>query len=157
MEATMRRLLLSLTLALTLSAVGASSALAEAPKGAQAAPLYGPDPFFSCDTGGVPTPETFGLAVLNTPGDETTITGEVALKHATPNAEYFVEVWQSEPFFHGQCTMHRVGTITTNKEGNANLHFTAERESFASVFSVRVFRFVSAGVETYLSPAVELD
>src|SRR5262249_752200 len=115
MEATMRRLLLSLALTLTLSAVGASSALAEAPEGAQTAPLFGPNPQVPvCEIGAEPTPKTFGFVVLDTPGDESTLTGEVALKHAAPDATYGVEVFQVSS---GACiAAPLVGEITTNKE-----------------------------------------
>jgi hypothetical protein len=148
----MRRLLLSLVLALSLSAVGASSALAAAPEGAQKAPLYGPlDPTLSCLTGGAPTPETFGFAVLNTPGNEMTLTGEVALQHAAPNAEYVVEDKQSSSVF---CGSNDVGTIMTNKNGNGNLHFTDERSPLATNFFVVVTNRVT---EVFTSPAVELD
>ena len=60
----MRRLLLSLALALTLSAAGASSALAEAPEEAQKAPLFGPNPTVMCPSGGLPTRGTFGSVVF---------------------------------------------------------------------------------------------
>jgi hypothetical protein len=149
MEATMRRLVLSLTLALTLSAVGASSVLAAAPEGAQKVPLYGPfNPAgLNCATGGTPTPGTFGFAVLNTPGDETTLSGEIALKHVAPNATYPVDVLQD-------CGSTFVGTITTNTKGNGNLEFTTERDPGTTEFIVDV----NAGtLEEIVSPVVELD
>jgi hypothetical protein len=150
MEATMRRLLLSHTLALTLSAVGAGSALAEAPEGAQKAPIYGPLPFFSCATGGTPTPETFGFLVLNTPGDETTITGEVALKHAAPNTTYQVN------FTQGACLFDdTLGTITTNTNGTANAHFAFARDPAATTGWVEMFRV--GGGEDLASPQTEVD
>ena len=146
----MRRLLLSLALALTLCAVGASSALAEGPEGAQVAPLYGPfNPYsgLNCGAGGTPTPGTFGFAVFNTPGHETTLSGEVALKHAAPNATYPVEVLQD-------CGSTFVGTITTNTKGNGNLHFTTERDPGTTQYIVDV----NAGTdEEFVSPVVELD
>ena len=153
----MRRLLLSLTLALTLSAVGASPALAEAPQGAQKAPLFGP---FSqgainipCATGAEPTPETFGFAVFNTPGDEATLTGEVALTHAAPNSTYRIELEQVESPF---CIAgSQVGEITTNMQGRGNLHFTTARNPAANKFLVEVFN--NAVLEFFASPSVELD
>jgi hypothetical protein len=150
MEATMRRLLLSLALALTLSAVGASTALAAATQGAQTAPLYGPFTVVSCPPGGTPTPETFGFVVLNTPGNEATLSGEVAVRNGAPNATFPVEVKQGCGF-----VSTFVGELTTNKKGNGNLHFTTTRAPGATLFYVDVksptqgFRFVS--------PAVELD
>jgi hypothetical protein len=148
----MRRLLLSLALAL--SAVGASSALAGAPEGAQKAPLYGPkaESGFSCEAGVFPTPETFGFVVLNTPGNETTVSGEVVLKHAAPDTTYpVVFVTQVAGSF---CTGSTVSAaFTTNKRGNANLHFKVPREATATKF------WVGIGLEpgTFGSPAVELD
>ena len=151
----MRRLLPSLTLALTLSAVGASSAVAAAPEGAQKAPLYGPkaESGFSCEAGVFPTPETFGFVVLNTPGNETTVSGEVVLKHAAPDNTYpVVFVQQVAGSF---CTVSNIVStaFTTNKRGNANLHFRVLRDATATKF------WVGIGFEpgTFGSPAVELD
>jgi hypothetical protein len=151
----MRRLLLSLALALALSAVGASSAVAAAPHGAQKAPLYGPkaESGFSCEAGVFPTPETFGFVVLNTPGNETKVRGEVVLKHAAPDTTYpLVFVQQVAGAF---CTgSNTVSTaFTTNERGNANLHFKVPREATATKF------WVGIGLEpgTFGSPAVELD
>jgi hypothetical protein len=146
----MRRLLLSLALALTLSAVGASSALAEAPEGAQKAPLYGPHATPSCDIGAEPTPKTFGSVVLNTPGDETTLTGEVALKGAKPNTEYEVGIAELSPAI---CFTDEVATITTNKKGNGNFHLNVERRFGLTTF----FAFVVNSTEEFASPAVQLE
>jgi hypothetical protein len=142
--------------ALAVGSPGASPALAEASEGAQKAPLYGPFGHggIICATGGTATPETFGFAVLNTPGDETTLTGEVALKHAAPNATYEVEVGGAEAS--GFCIfVPPVGDITTNKEGNGNFHFTVARNPAASKFFVEVGNI--SAVESFISPAVELD
>src|SRR5690242_11165136 len=118
----MRRVLLSFALAVSLCAVGASSALAEAPEGAQKAPLYGPEAAngFSCEAGVFPTPKTFGFVVLDTPGNEATVSGEIALKRAAPHTEYIgIFVDQSTGPF---CTPSPTGkSITTNKKGNGNL------------------------------------
>ncbi len=158
----MRRLLLSIALAVSMSALYASPALARrgrhhgsrgAPQGAQKAPLFGPfspSQPVSCSTGAEPTPKTFGFAVLNTPGDETTLSGEVALKHATPNATYNVVVVQ------GVCLAFTpVGEITTNGQGNGNLEFTTARNPAAKTFIVNVEN--TAAPEEFISPAVELD
>src|SRR5438552_7317219 len=119
----MRRLLLPLTLAMSLFALYASTALAQAPEGAQKAPLYGPEAAsgFSCEAGVFPTPKKFGFVVLNTPGNEATLSVEVALKRAAPNTEYTVFVDQSTGPF---CAFSPASSnITTNKKGNGNLHF----------------------------------
>ena len=151
----MRRLLLSLALALTLSAIGASSAVAGAPEGAQKAPLYGPaaESGFSCEAGVLPTPETFGFVILNTPGNETTVRGEVVLKHAAPDTTYpVVFVQQVEG---SSCVVANTvsNAFTTNERGNANLHFKVPRDPTATKF------WVGIGFEpgTFGSPAVELD
>jgi hypothetical protein len=144
-----RRLVLSLALALSLSAIGASSALAHAQEGAQKAPLYGPSTIAPCPTGAAPTPETFGFAVLNSPGDETTVTGEIALKHASPNTTYNVLLAQDEP----GCNTTPLGELTTNARGNGNLHFSTERIPGTTKFFVGVL----SGGELFANAAVELD
>jgi hypothetical protein len=150
----MRRPLLSFALALALWALGgASSAVAQAPEGAQKAPLYGP--FFAlhhCESAPVATPMTFGFAILNTPGNELTLSGEVSLKRAAPKTTYEVFAAQDPP---PRCVFTPVGTITTNKKGNGNLHFTTARDPFATTFFVDVVN--AANEEEYASPAVELD
>ena len=142
-------------LALALSAVGASSAVAAAPKGAQKAPLYGPEAEsgFSCEAGVFPTPETFGFVVLNTPGNETTVSGEVVLKHAAPDNTYPVVFVQQVEGSSCVAATTVSTAFTTNERGNANLHFKVPREAIATKF------WVGIGLEpgTFGSPAVELD
>jgi hypothetical protein len=152
----MRRLLLSLALALALSAVGASSAVAGAPEGAQKAPLYGPkaESAFSCEAGVFPTPETFGFVILNTPGNETTVRGEVVLKHAAPDTTYAVVFVEQAEGSLCAATNTVSTAFTTNQRGNANLHFKVPRDATATKF------WVGIGLEpgeTFGSPAVELD
>src|SRR5438445_5176195 len=149
----MRRLLLSFALTLALSALGASSALAAAPEGAQKAPLYGPHAAsgFSCESGVFPTPKTFGFVVLNTPGDETTVTGEVSLKRDAPNATYEVVVVQNNDSI--ICSTTPAGAITTNKKGNGNLHVSVARIPSTTKFWIAIGE---ASGETYGSTAVEL-
>ena len=149
----MRRLLLPLALAL--SALGASSALAAAPQGAQKAPIFGPNvenSGFTCKGGAAPTPKTFGFVVLNTPGNDTTLSGEVALKGAAPNTTYAVDVEKEVP--PTLCFVSTVGAITTNKKGNGNAHFTVARP-LGTKFWIAVVNQVRH--EVYGSPAVELD
>jgi hypothetical protein len=149
----MRRLLLSFALTLALSAVGASSALAEAPEGAQKSPIFGPEVFtsgVSCE-GAVATPKQFGFVVLDTPGDETTVSGELSLKHVAKETTLIVELFQGAPSF--ACMGEEVGKITTNRKGNGNLHFTHARFPGSSEF------FILAGnpTEFLASHVVELD
>jgi hypothetical protein len=154
MEAIMRRLLLSLALALTVSGVGAGSALAEAPEEAQTAPLYGPVPRgITCPTGGTPTPKTFGFAVLNTPGNEARLTGEVVLNHAAPKTTYRVDVVPVTSFVCFEFSP--VGEITTNKQGNGNLHFRTVHDPTTNGAFVTVENALQT--ERFISPAVELD
>ena len=91
----MRRLLLSFVLALALSALGSSSAMAAGPGGAQKAPLFEQpaEPEDGCTAGGPPG-RTSGFAVLNTAGNEMTVAGEVSLKRAAPHTTYEVIVEQ---------------------------------------------------------------
>jgi hypothetical protein len=153
----MRRLLLSLALTLALSAVGASSGLAEAPEGAQKAPLYGPHAAssgFSCEAGVSPTLETFGFVVLNTPGNETTVSAQFVLKHAAPNTEY--SFFFVEQVTGSSCTTSFTEkNVTTNARGHATLHFTVPREATATKFWAG-FTGILTG-ETIGTPAVELD
>jgi hypothetical protein len=159
MEATMRRLLLSLTLALTISAVGASSALAEAPEGAQKALLYGPEPGVpTCEFGGPPTAKTFGFAILNTPGNETTLSGVVSLKGAVPNATYQVRRIQAEPPFGlcGEFVEPPRPSLHTNGSGNGTVEFSGFRIPGARKFYVEVEN-EAPPFDEYISPTVELD
>jgi hypothetical protein len=152
----MRRLLLSFALAAPLSALGASSALAQAPEGAQKAPLYGPEVgnAWSCEAGAFPTPKKFGFVVLDTPGNEATVSAQVALKRAAPNTEYSVSVAQNIPF---ACAFAPASSnITTNKKGNGNLHFSVERMPTATKFWVAI-ESTSNASETIGSSSVELD
>ena len=103
--------------------------------------------------GVLPTPETFGFVILNTPGSETTVRGEVVLKHAAPDTTYpVVFVQQVEG---SSCVVANTvsNAFTTNERGNANLHFKVPRDPTATKF------WVGIGLEpgTFGSPAVELD
>src|ERR1700751_1171272 len=154
----MRRLLLSLALALALCALGASSGLAQAPEGAKKAPMFGPnveESGFTCEGGANPTPKTFGFAVLNTPGNETTLSGTLALKRAAPNTTYEVVTEQSVVSPSCVSIPSLVGTLTTNTKGNGNLHFTTERITEATKFWLVATN--ETFTEFYGSSAVELD
>ncbi len=156
MRGLMRRLLLSITLAMSMLGLSASTALAAAPEGAQKAPLFGPNVFASgitCESGAAPTPKKFGFVVLDTPGNEMTLTGEVALKRAASNTTYGVFDAQDVG---GLCSSFFAGEITTNKKGNGNLHFTGERIPGSTKFLVIMFNLANSA-ENYGSPAVELD
>ena len=149
----MRRLLLTFALTLALSAVGTSSALAAAPEGAKKSPIFGPEVFasgVSCE-GAVATPQHFGFVVLDTPGNETTVSGEVSLKHVAKETTFVVELFQGAPSF--ACMGEEVGKLTTNRNGNGNLHFTHARFPGSSEF------FILAGtpIEFLASHVVELD
>ena len=153
----MRKLLVSFALATSLVALSASPVLAQGHhhggkghKGAQKAPLYGPNPGAPCPTGATATPQTFGFAVLNTPGDETTVTGEVSLKHAARNTTYEVVNNQDDSGF---CAVIGVGNLTTNRKGNGSLHFTTARLPGSTRFWVTL----KTAPEELNTPAVELD
>jgi hypothetical protein len=152
----MRRLILSLALTVSLSAVGASSALAAAPEGAQKAPLYGPEFSSICPGGVAATPHTFGFASLNTPGNETTLSGVVSLKGAAPNATYRVEPVQE--FLGSLCVTPTPSIVLlhTNGKGNGTVEFSSVRERGTTAFNVEVFN-VAPPFDEYGTPAVELD
>ena len=158
MEAGVRRLLVSITLAMSLVALSATTALAAAPEGAQKAPIFGPNIFlnvggFSCPTGATPTANTFGFGVLSTSGTETTLSAEVALKGAASNTTYNVFDLQDP----GKCPTISPpdGRIMTNAEGAGNVHFTVPRVPTATEFWV-VVQNVPRN-EDYGSSAVPLD
>ena len=149
----MSRLLTSLALAISISALSANAALASAPEGAKKSPIFGPEVFVSgigCE-GAVATPEQFGFVVLDTPGNESTVSGEVSLKHVAKETTFVVELFQGAPSF--ACMGEEVGKLTTNRKGNGNLHFTHERFPGSSEF------FILAGTpfEFLASRVVELD
>jgi hypothetical protein len=149
----MRRLLFSWWLALALSGLGASSALAEAPKGPQKTPIYSAEFGLEC-ANNVRPPGTFGFAVLNTPGNEMKLSGDVALRHVLPNATYEVVAPQTSPLI-AVCPDPIVGSITTNEVGDGNLHFTVERFPPATEFWVQVLNPVTE--EQFESTPVEVD
>jgi hypothetical protein len=143
-----------------LMVVGAAGPALGAPKGAQRAAMFGPEVESTgntCSAGATPTPSTYGSVVLDTPGDETTVTGKLAIKHATPGATFqvtFVEMEQTSL----ACKSFFVGTLTTSKRGSAKFRFTAGRTSTLS--ATRYWVTVaeeSPFAELLASPAVELD
>jgi hypothetical protein len=153
----MRRLVLSIGLALSLSALGASSALAEAPEGAQKAPLFGPESIGFLCFGGTPTAETFGFVVLNTPGNESTLTGEVVLKRAAPNTTYNVADLQSQGGTSCAGAFRSGQELHTNRQGNGTVKFSVERDPGFDEFSVAVSTGQFPINNAFISPAVELD
>jgi hypothetical protein len=125
MEATMRKLLASLALGISLCALSAGPAVAERP---EKAPIYGPKFLnLSCTPAEQELPpETFGFLRLRTPHSPTTLRGAVHLKHVRPNTTYNVVAVQGSGG--GTCPSSSVGAITTNKKGNGRLGFTVLRE-----------------------------
>jgi hypothetical protein len=159
-KANMRTRVLCVAAAVTLVAVDLAGTALAAPKGPQKAAVFGPEVEASgntCSGGAAATAQTFGSVVLDTPGDETTVTGKLALKRGTPKARFQVSLVEREP---GQleCRSSLVGTITTNKKGNAKFQFSAKR-----IFAPAPTRFWVTAVEEspftelLASSAVELD
>jgi hypothetical protein len=147
----MRRLFLSLALAVSLSALSASAALATLPGGAQKAPFYGPFQtlVFPCETGAPPTPQKFGFVALNTSGNELELSGEISLKRA-PLETFKVFVEQSP----GLCPSPlAIGEVTTNRQGNANFHFIVPRFPGSTHFWIEL----EGAREVLASSAVTLD
>ena len=83
------------------------------------APLYGPnDVAFTCPTGGAVTPSTFGFVNINPQNGQLQV--EVAVKGAEPNTTYDIYVNQDP----GGCPTVKIGTMTTNNQGNGNVHLS---------------------------------
>src|SRR6266542_6186176 len=117
----MRKLLVSVIGAVALLALGITTAVASN-AGAQKAPLV--HNVFELCSGGLinppsPLPTGFGFAVINATDD--TLIAEVSLKNANPNTTYNVALTQT-PSGAG-CNVY-TDTITTNDEGNGNVHIT---------------------------------
>jgi hypothetical protein len=132
-----------------------------APEGAQKAPLYGPNILasgFNCMRGGAAqTPNTFGFAVLDTPDNEATVTGDLVLKNAAPDATFEVIVLQAVPST-GRCVAGEGFTITTSKNGNGSLEFTTARLPRAKEFDVVVLETAPSPEQQVLgTPNVKLD
>ena len=105
----------------TLVAAGAVAipALAASPNAAQKEPFL--DNFTGrCATGAISGDPTENFAVIKQNGDGT-VSAEVSLKHAVPNATYRVEIAQA-PSGAG-CNVF-FGTIQTNGQGNGNGQFS---------------------------------
>jgi hypothetical protein len=139
----MRRLVLSIALAVSLSALHASPAPAQrhhraakgTPGGAQNAPIVR---------------VTFGFAILK----KVTVTGEIALTRMAPNTIYEITVFES-PALTRPWTPIVAGALTTNNVGNGNLAINAQRIPGSTTFFVAA---VPQGHgQTYDSSAVELD
>ena len=108
------------------------------PQGAAKEPLFN-TAVFTCPTGVIPTPTTFGFVILNTHGPEdvfekdSVVSIEVAIKDGIPNATYQIFLAQDP----GNCpNMVSVGTVTTNGQGNGNGHAEVSGISMATNFWV---------------------
>jgi len=139
---------LAIVLVLTL---GVTVTLAAPPQGAGAEKEFLYDkPAYSCQNGAMPQEgaATFGFVVLNTNASGDLIV-EVALKGATPNAQYAIWVNQWD----GDCPTTPTGTLMTNGKGNGNGHVVEARVPAATKFWVSAV----GGGQVLRSPAVELD
>jgi hypothetical protein len=109
------------------------AASASADNGAQKVNFFD-HPAITCNgnAGGV-ADDSF--AVIKSNGDGT-VSAEVALKNAAPNATYVVDLIQSN------CSNQNFATLTTNDQGNGNVHLTEQQTSNDA--SVSVFEFSPA-------------
>jgi hypothetical protein len=162
-KANMRTRALCVAATVALVTVDLESTALGAPKGPQKATIFGPEVEATgntCAGGATATAQTFGSVVLDTPGAETTVTGKLALKRGTPNARFQVDLVEREPEGLG-CRNLLVGTISTNKKGNAKFQFTAKRLSapVPTRFWVTVLEELveESPSELLASSAVELD
>jgi hypothetical protein len=155
----MRTSIAGVTVVAGLFALALAGPAAGIPKGRQKAMIYGPEVEATgntCSGGATATPQTFGSVVLDTPGQEATVTGKLTVKHATPGARFQVTWVEREPLAL-ECHSFFVGTLTTNRKGNAKFRFTANR-SFAGSTSYWVSVLEeSPFTELLASSAVELD
>jgi hypothetical protein len=141
----MRKVLISVASAIAMLAFGLTAATAD--NGAQKAPLV--HNVFELCTGGLinppsPLPTGFGSAVITATGD--TLIAEVALKNALPNTTYQVALTQT-PSGAG-CNVY-TDTITTNGQGNGNVHITqallpATTDAFVDVVDFTTFDFYNS-------------
>jgi hypothetical protein len=142
---------------LTLGITGTALA---APKGPQKARIFGPETEetgATCAAGATATPSTYGSVVLDTPADETTVTGKIALKGATPSAMFQVTFVETEPSG-VECKSFFVGTLKTTKRGSAKLRFSAKRApAFGPTRYWVTLAEASPFAELLASSAVELD
>jgi hypothetical protein len=163
-KANMRTRVLCVAAAVALVTVELASTALGAPKGPQKATIFGPEVEATgntCAGGATATAQTFGSVVLDTPGDETTVTGKLTLKRVTPNARFQVAFVERDPE-RLECRDLLVATISTNKKGNAKFHFAAKRLSAPVptrfwVTVVEEFVEESPSNELLASSAVELD
>lgn len=113
--------------------------------------MYGPAAFaFTCPTGGAPTAQTFGFVILNTTGDGRLV-GEVSMKRATPNT-YGIYVNQDP----GKCPTTATYFLTTNNQGNGNVHIDEPRVPSATSFWISAVG-PDPNTAFFQSPAVVLD
>lgn len=112
----MKKALLAAVLVLVLAAVTAGVATAMA-GGSQKFDLLGPHGNSYCNGGVIAgEPGGFGFAVINAPSNDT-VQATVSLKGLEPNTTYNVYLVQ------GSADCGTIdGTITTNVQGNGNVH-----------------------------------
>src|SRR5688572_30555264 len=119
-----RKLASLAVLGITVIAVAAFALAANTkPTGAAKAPLYGPNAVvFTCQTGGAPTPDTFGFVVLNS-NNSGDLIANYSVKNGSPNATYDIYLNQDPP----DCSNSPSGTLTTNSQGNGNAQVVEPR------------------------------
>jgi hypothetical protein len=144
----------------TVLALGVAPPALGAPKGAQKAAIFGPEVEESgntCSGGAAATPSAFGSVVLDTPGNETTVTGKLAIRGATPSATFQVTFVEREQTGLG-CRSFFVGTLKTSKRGSAKFRFAANRApAFGPTRYWATVAEESPFAELLASSAVELD
>jgi hypothetical protein len=130
-----------------------------APRGAQKAAIYGPEVEAtgnSCAGGAAPTASAFGSVALDTPGNETAVTGKLAIRGASPSAAFQVTFVEKEPTAL-ECRSFFVGTVKTTKRGTAKFRFTAARAALGPTRFWVTLAEESPFTELLASSSVELD
>jgi hypothetical protein len=95
--------------------------------------------------------------VLNTPGNETTLSAVVSLNGAAPNATYHVGAVQGPRLPHCISIPSTTAVLHTNGRGNGTVEFSGERLPFGTTTFFVEMTNEANPFEEFASPAVELD
>ena len=129
-----KRLLVGIATVVAAGAV-AAPALAASTNAAQKEPMLDNGDGL-CSTGATSGIPTNGFAVIKANSDGT-ISAEVSLKDAVPNATYQIAVDQTPSGF--GCGVFTAGTLQTNDQGNGNTHVSVPIAPGSTDASIEAF------------------